>query len=149
MKKIIVSFFISIIFFGCSNAVRTTITPEEKYLNFIETLSKDKSQIFEAVEEWIIVNATDANRIIQLRDKESGKIIVKAVTKVTVGLTKLPMNYILIIRMSDNKIEFNYEIGEMASYYGGYPPASSIDEIKNEFILIKDSILNKITNYSK
>lgn len=35
----------------------------------------------------------------------------------------------------------------MATAYGGYPPESSIEEIKNEFISTKNSILNKIENY--
>lgn len=67
--------------------------------------------------------------------------------QVTVGMTKLPMNYILIIRISDEKIVLNFEIGEMATSNGGYPPETSIKEIEKEFISIKNRIINKIENY--
>ena len=147
MKYIYILFVISIFLFGCSGAVRTTINPEEKNYTFEENTSKSKTVAFEAVDEWLAVNANNAKNIIQLKDKDAGKFVAKPTMNVTVGLTKLPMNYSLILRISDEKIIFNFEIGEMATAYGGYPPESSIEEIKNEFISMKDDILNKIENY--
>lgn len=147
MKHISTLIIITILFFGCSGAVRTSISSQEKYYTFEENLSKSKTLVFEAVDEWIAVNATNSKNIVQLRDKEAGKLIVKPTMQVTVGMTKLPMNYILIIRISDEKIVLNFEISEMATSYGGYPPETSIEEIEKEFISIKNSIMNKIENY--
>lgn len=147
MKYIYFLFVISIFLYGCSGAVRTTISPEEKDYTFEENTSKSKTVAFEAVDEWLAVNANNSKNIIQLKDKDAGKFVVKPVMDVTVSMTKLPMNYTLIMRISDKKIVFNFEIGEMATAYGGYPPESSIEEIKNEFISTKNSILNKIENY--
>lgn len=140
--------FIAFIFLvGCSVAVRTSINPEEKTYVFNENISKTKSVTFDTVDEWFAINTNNYKDVVQLKDKESGKFIAKLVMDVSVGLTKLPMNYTLIIRISEKEIVFNFEIGEMATSYGGFPPESSIEEIKNEFIKIKDSILNKIRSY--
>ena len=142
------SLLIAFIFIiGCSGAVRTSLNPEEKSYVFYENNSKSIGETFDAVDEWFAINTKSYKDVVQLKDKESGKFIVKIVMEVSVGMTKLPMNYTLIIKISEKEIVFNFEIGEMATSYGGYPPESSIDEIKNEFASIKNSILDKITNY--
>lgn len=137
----------TVFLFGCSGAVRTSISPEERTYIFDEQILKSKAETFDAVDEWFAVNTKNYKDVVQLKDKETGKLIAKLIMDVSVGLTKLPMNYVLIIRISDKEMTFNFEIGKMATSYGGYPPESSIVEIENEFIEIKNSILSKIKNY--
>lgn len=103
MKYIYLLFVISIFLYGCSGAVRTTISPGEKNYTFEENTSKSKTVAFEAVDEWLAVNANNAKNIIQLKDKDAGKFVVKPIMDVTVGMTNLPMNYTLIMRISDKK----------------------------------------------
>lgn len=71
MKHISTLIIIAILFFGCSGAVRTSISSQEKHYTFEENLSKSKTLVFEAVDEWIVVNATNSINIVQLRRQRS------------------------------------------------------------------------------
>jgi hypothetical protein len=59
-------------------------TGEIVFTEVIQMDSLSKDQVYAIVKEWIAVTYKDASEVIQMDDKESGKLICKAVIPVVI-----------------------------------------------------------------
>jgi len=83
MKILITAaFMLSIFVIGCAPKMvpHSTNTPFE--FSLIDTLPGTKNDIYVKAYEWMAKNYTSAKDVIQMHDKEAGKIIAKAVIAV-------------------------------------------------------------------
>ncbi len=84
--------------------------------------SANKSQLYSKAREWFTINFKSANAVLQMDDKEDGKLIGKAWQDITAltGLgtkSKVKMWYTISIYVKDNK--FKYSISNIT--YQNYP----------------------------
>lgn len=158
MKKLFLFLIISILIYGCSSiSFRDSISDQEKYFNYSEKTEKTKVDAFRLVEEWLAVNAKDANQMIQLKNEETGTIVFKASCNITtgIGIATWALPYTTTIKLKDNSISYIFEVGQIqyskdfwsgAAKYG-YPAKDDMKEIEDTFVTIKNNITTYVNNH--
>ncbi len=125
---------------GCvdlSMARRQNLDAGEGKYEYVEEHGTSKDSAYDKTIEWIALNYKSANSVIQLQDKSNGKIVVKAVEPfLNVDRTSY-CDYTVAITIKDQKMKFNFELGETNStggiYPGGYPAKTEIVKIEGDF----------------
>lgn len=77
MKKTIILFFLI--------TVSTYSQEPLEYDNIIEVNSIEKDKLFEVLNDWTAITFNSANDVIQLSDKDNGKLIIKGVKNYSLG----------------------------------------------------------------
>lgn len=153
MKRLI---FLVVLFIP-SMAYLQTIEKDEKTGKYacsgvvqIDSVSKDR--LFAKTMEWIALNYKSANDVIQLSNKEDGKIICKGNFKTMVLLTSGYIGHTLTLDFKDGK--FRYQYTNFAFVTPGNElhfesaMAARKKTISNTEEYIRDSI-RSLTNYIK
>jgi hypothetical protein len=137
-------------FIGCANmGPRTELKPNEGSYEYIEDHGITKDSAFGKAAEWIAMNFRSANSVIQLQDRDAGKIVLKAAVPFTNVAYVNHCSYTLAVFVKDQKMKFAFDLGEIlpgpnAPTWGGYPPESEMPDIESEFLRIKSSMLASI-----
>ena len=134
--------------FGCAGYM--PIEESERYTEYIEEHPLTKDKAYDATLEWIATNFRSANTVIQLKEKENGRIIVQAVGSYSSDILQaviMNYNYTFSIRIADKKIKYEFTINNIVG--GSTPPTKhGLPDIKKSFIETKNSIQNAIKNYT-
>lgn len=80
----------------------------------VEIENMDKGHIYNKVLEWLVINYKSANDVIQLKDKEVGKVIVKGNFSTSMYMKQGWVRHTLILDIKDNKYRYTYS---NLSYY--------------------------------
>ncbi len=140
MKKL--SLLLVFLLISCSGY--QTITKEEGSFQFIEEHNLSKDQAYDASLEIMAQNYGSSKEVIQLQNKESGKIIGKGIGKYFYDLlqsVEITYDYTLTITVKDNKAKFVFQTKP------GKVQKGDLDKVKNHYLEIKDSILEYYKNY--
>lgn len=138
----------SIFLFGCANMGRRQgYEPNENHKEWVvdHTLSKDES--YNRAITWIAVHFNSANDVIQLKDKETGTIVVKALAPWTNVAYPANIRYTFQLKTKDNKAKFTFDLGGIVgtSDYpedpNGAPSESEMPAIIGNMEGIKNSIV--------
>jgi len=100
MKKTIILFFLI--------TVSTYSQEPLEYDNIIEVNSIEKDKLFEILNDWTAIIFNSANDVIQLSDKDNGKLIIKGVKNYSLGRSLYNcydgfISFTLRIVVKDNK----------------------------------------------
>ena len=100
MKKTIILFFLI--------TVSTYSQEPLEYDNIIEVNSIEKDKLFEILNDWTAIIFNSANDVIQLSDKDNGKLIIKGVKNYSLGSSLYNcydgfISFTLRIVVKDNK----------------------------------------------
>jgi hypothetical protein len=136
MRKIFIIGMISLLFMSCASVTfQKNLSKRDKVYTYIidHTLSKEKS--FERIDSWIAQNYKNAQKVIQLREKSDGAIVLKPVVSWIFGTTVICYSsYTLSIKTKDKKSRLVFELGTTTgSCYGPYPTVPAMESIKSEF----------------
>ena len=144
MKKIFY-FLMAITLIGCaSSSVRHNLNPGEGYYESTDEHAKTQNEAFVAAMEWIATHYNDADKVIQMSDKDAGIIVAKGMSQISVFTQPVYFGYTLKIKFKENKVKFEFTTG--TNHNGYYPPADSMDDLKKEYSAIKISIMNKVNS---
>lgn len=116
----------------------------------LNEITQDK--LFDGALEWIALNYKSANDVIQLKEKELGKIVVKGKYGVILfAKEKGTISHTLILEFKEGKFRYTYS---GFSYYDRYSGENTFEEEKSEFIISKtEELINlsieDMTNYIK
>lgn len=91
---------------GCAHA--QVVPPEELVLQEVHEITLSKDAIFARSLEWMAQAFVDSTQVIELRDKENGKIIGKGVTVFYNGNVPTPCRFTMMIEAKDNKYRVTY-----------------------------------------
>lgn len=80
----------------------------------IEVEKMTKTEIYKKALEWLTLNYKSANDVIQLKDEESGKIILKGNFSTGIFLKEGFLRHTLILDFKDERFRYNYT---SLSYY--------------------------------
>lgn len=126
MKKIILtSLLVAINFLSYSqskNKDATIVLPVDSisklvtYQGVVQAEGISKNDLYLSAKEWFVKTFKSANHVIQMDDKESGKIIGKGISKSSYNYLMhtvlYDLNYTVSITVKDGR--FRYEIGDMS-----------------------------------
>jgi hypothetical protein len=81
---------------GCAGL--EIVPVEQRSLQCIHEVNMSKDQIFDKSLEWMAQTYVDSKEVIEIKDKENGKIIGKGLTRILInGISTLPCRYTFII----------------------------------------------------
>lgn len=107
-KKIII--IASIICITACAQMQTAKPEDLEYsaVHQINGLSKD--ELFTKTQSWFAVTFVDSKSVLELQDKENGRIIGKGMTEFyNAGIAQIPTRFTMIIDFKDNKIRTQYK----------------------------------------
>ncbi len=112
----------------------------------VHDLTKEKS--FERIDAWVAKTYNNAQKVIQLREKEDGAIVLKPVVSWIFGMTeKCRSTYTVSIKTKDNRTKLTIELGKTTgSCYGPYPTVPAMPTIRAEFNGIFAGIKKSLTS---
>ncbi len=142
--KYLTVLIITLFFFGCAGL--TQITQEEGYFEFVEEHTLNQGDAYDASLEWMAKNYGASKEVIQLQNKETGKIIGKGIGEYwydALQSLKVNYNYSLTITVRDNKAKFEFQTlsGENAVQKG------DLYKVEQHYLDIKNSILLYYSNF--
>ena len=144
MKKIIA--MTSLLLIGC--AAFTAIPIEERKSEIvIEDLNKGKDELYDITLEWMAKVFKDSKSVIEVKDKNRGKIIGKGYWVVT-GFGNTGVTFTLSISIKESKIRGQFE---NYGYYDGSPIYTSdkwvLEKSKQKAIEKMDDLKKYINEY--
>ena len=98
----------SLVFIFCASQTRIQNPEQLNYQQVYEvTLTKDV--IYDKALEWMARTYGSSKEVIELQDKELGKIIGKGITQIKYPLATIPCEYTIIVEAKDNKFRVTFE----------------------------------------
>lgn len=95
---------------GCAEMMGNIVPPQERALEMVHEVPLKKDEIFNRSLEWMAKTFVDSKEVIELKDKESGKIIGKGIVTFTnMGMATIPCRYTLTIEAKDGKYRASFE----------------------------------------
>jgi hypothetical protein len=141
MKNLLFVFLV--LLWSCSGL--ELITEEQRNVEFIESQNIGKDIAFDKALEWIAINFNSANDVIQLKDKETGILVVQAVFSYPydiLGSITETVGYTMTIRLKEDKIKFEFKTKNLLT---GFPPQKGdLQKINNNYLTIKNEILTAL-----
>jgi len=94
---------------GCAVTKQAPVVPpEELTLQEVHEITLSKDAIFARSLEWMVRAFVDSSQVIELRDKENGKIIGKGMTEFYNGEMPTPCRFTMMIEAKNNKYRVTY-----------------------------------------
>jgi len=142
-----------LLFIGCAGVNLTEVKPEERNQTYIFEIEMNKSQLFDKIIEWMARTYNSSKDVIQMQDKNNGKIIGKGVTSFLNIYVEIPCEYTVTIDVRDNKYRIIFEnfIGLWGQFRNNPQPVTdkgSLDQLKIKTKAIADSSYSYITKKS-
>lgn len=115
MKKFLLCFPLLLV--GCAGLIvedRTPITAE-----FVHEIQKPKKEVFSKAVEWTAKNFHSANDVIQLKDEETGKIVVHGTFK-AVGQFVQPSDIPFSMNIDIKDMKYRVQFEDLRSFHSSY-----------------------------
>jgi hypothetical protein len=127
----------------------TVVPQEERSVQQVREVRLSKDQIFDKSLEWMAQTFVDSKAVIELKDKDSGKIIGKGVTKFRNAVVDVPCRFTLILEAKDGKYRTTY-----SNFTGLWNDGSSslleyksqIDDVKRNLAAIDASLYEYLSS---
>ena len=126
MKKVILFILFSIIvisFIGCASLGE--VPEEERTFQKIYDLEMSKNEIYDKSLYWMAETFVDSKAVIEVRDKENGKIIGKGIMKYFILGVKKLVRYTMIIDIKEDKLRLTFK--DYVAFYGEYNQHTTSD----------------------
>jgi hypothetical protein len=138
---------------GCAgSSIRMSYEPNEQHHEYTIDHGLTKDEAFKRAMNWVAVNYVSANDVIQLKDKETGVIVVKAVAPFVVITSTRYVNYTMQIKVKDNKSKITFDLAGLTGGGGFYeqpnyaPPRDAMPSIIGGFVTTKNALTSAWTS---
>jgi len=149
MKFLTTLFLLALTFIDCAGY--ENITDKERYFEYIGEHPLNQEEAFDASMEWVAKSFVSANTVIQLQNKEQGKIILQAVGSYYYDILNTHLvsyRYTLSITIRDNKSKYEFTVQNTIE--SGLPPQKKdMPNIEKNFLVTKNNITAYLSNYTK
>ena len=155
MKKIIIIVAFTIIISCVAPGGFQIVPQEERIVRQIHEVKLTKDEIFPKCLEWMAQTFVDSKEVVELKDKETGKIIGKGITNfMSGGIVSIPCRYTIVIDIKDYKYRTTYKnfIGLFGQYRNDPVPLKHkayIDEVKTKLMSLDQDLFIYLTTAKK
>jgi hypothetical protein len=124
---------------------------EERSMQKVHDIDLTKNEIYDKSLEWMAQTLSGSREVIELKDKDNGKIIGKGITsfrgKIGIGSTNVLCRFTLTVEAKDNKYRTTYNnfVGLWGESYDRPEPVEQkeyVDSVKAKLTLIDDDLYN-------
>jgi len=133
------------------------VTPiEERSVQKVHEIDLTKNEIYDVSLEWMARTFFDNKEVIELKDKDNGKIIGKGITyfkgKIGWFSADIPCRFTLILEAKDNKYRTTYNNlvalhGESQTRPMPLDQKVYVDAVKAKLSVIDDGLYNYLKEY--
>lgn len=154
MKKIIVYFIIlaSVFLQSCASTYGGKVTPDQLTFQKVYEINDIKSdEIFDRTLEWMAKSFSDFREVIELKDRERGKIIGNGIVKFKDVVNISDCKYMVNIDIKDGRFRIAYSnYIWLGTALGNIPLDKKyhVEQVNLSFSKISDNLYNYIVNYS-
>jgi hypothetical protein len=143
-------FIVSVISFA-SCASMPVVPMEDRSLQKVHDIDLTKNEIYDTSLEWMAQTLSGSREVIELKDKDNGKIIGKGITsfrgKIGIGSTNVLCRFTLTVEAKDNRYRTTYSnfVGLWGESYNRPEPVEQkeyLDSVKAKLTLIDDDLYN-------
>jgi len=137
---------------------RTSLDPSEETIVYVEYYDRGKDDAFVAASAWIAKNFNSAGDVIQMSDKKSGTIVVKALWPVpwtqkggsgTSGPVVYNVSYTMTFQSKNNKGKIEFHTGHLINQQSRqenlYLDSENMPKLFAYYDDIKDNLIKAIT----
>ena len=154
MKKIndYSAFFTYLLLGCCASTDGGKVTTDQ--LNFqrvYEIKNIPSEEIFDRTVEWMAVTFVDSREVVELKDRERGKIIGNGMEEFKDVVNIRECKFMITIEIKDNRFRItfsNYFWLETACVYIPLDKKYRVDQVNTSFLNMSDNLFNFIINYS-
>ena len=115
----------------------------------LEFENRTKDDLFDKTIEWVTLNYNSANDVVQLNDKEAGKLIVKGIVVLPASMGRtLNINHTLTFEFKENRMRYRYT-GFSGFYLDYNGNAGSSSSFESEIWKKNNSTLKKLDGHIK
>jgi hypothetical protein len=124
---------------------------EDRSMQKVHDIDLTKNEIYDTSLEWMAQTLSGAREVIELKDKDNGKIIGKGITsfrgKVGIGSTNVLCRFTLTVEAKDNRYRTTYSnfVGLWGESYSRPEPLEQkeyLDAVKSKLTRIDDDLYN-------
>jgi hypothetical protein len=124
---------------------------EDRSMQKVHDIDLTKNEIYDTSLEWMAQTLSGPREVIELKDKDNGKIIGKGITsfrgKVGIGSTNVLCRFTLTVEAKDNKYRTTYSnfVGLWGESYSRPEPLEQkkyLDAVKSKLTRIDDDLYN-------
>lgn len=139
---------------SCVTVPQPEVPEEERSLQKVHEIDLKKSVIFDKSLEWMAQTFVDSKAVIELKDKESGKIIGKGRTSFNVesGLSSVPIpcRFTLMLEAKDNKYRATYDNfigmwGQSENIPQPLKQKAHVDAVKEKMLQLDKALYDYLT----
>lgn len=124
---------------------------EDRSVQKVHQIDLTKNEIYDMSLEWMARTFFNSKEVIEIKDKDNGKIIGKGITtfrgKIGWFSADIPCMFTLIVEAKDNKYRTTYSnfVGLWGESYGRPEPLEKkayVDAVKSKLAVIDDGLYN-------
>jgi len=94
------------LFSACANL--QVVPPEQRSIQKVHEINLTKNEIYDKSLEWMAQAFHDSKSVIELKDRENGKIIGKGMTSFTNVVAEIPCRFTMVLETKDGKYRTSY-----------------------------------------
>jgi hypothetical protein len=150
MNKTICYFLCVLSVIALASCASVPVAPvEDRSMQYVHDIDLTKNEIYDISLEWMARTFFDTREVIELKDKENGKIIGKGITffrgKIGWFSADIPCRFTMIIEAKDNKYRATYNnfVGLYGENYSRPEPLEQkkyVDAVKAKLAAIDDDL---------
>jgi len=152
MNRIMCYFLCILSVIAFASCASMPIAPiEDRSMQKVHDIDLTKNEIYDASLEWMAETLSGSREVIELKDKENGKIIGKGITsfrgKIGIGSTNVLCRFTLIVEAKDNKYRTTYNnfVGLWGENFNRPEPLEQeayVEAVKAKLALMDDGLYN-------
>lgn len=140
--------FLGLFLAGCAGMEPAPIA--DRSLQKVHDIDLKKDEIYSRSLEWLAKTFTDSKAVIEMQDKDSGKIIGKGVITFTAGIVNIPCRFTMSIEAKDGRYRTTYSnfTGLWDDGLNSQPLEQTrhIEQVKADLTIIDADLLSFLSN---
>ena len=156
MKQIQTTLLIlsSLILLGCASALQDnfygeTVSPDQLKVQKVYDLTNvNANEIYDRTLEWLALTFADAREVIELKDKERGKIIGNGIVKFKDYTTVNDCKFMVTIDIQEGRFRITFSNYDWVGVNYPLNKKYHVDQINSSLLALSEDLNNYIINYS-
>ena len=143
---------LSIYLVNCASTYGGKVTPDQlEFQKIYDIKDVGATEIFDRTVEWLAKTFVDSREVIELKDRERGKIIGNGIVKFKDVVNISNCKYMVTIDIQKGRFRITFSnylwigtsLGDIA-----LDKKYHVDQVNSSFLILSDDLYNYILNYS-
>lgn len=145
----VIPILLVILFVSCASTYGGKVTPDQLKLQKVYDVPDVSAvEIFDRTIEWLAKIFVDAREVIELQDRERGKIIGNGIVKFNDVVTVNDCKFMVTIDIQEGRFRITFSNYKWVGVEYALDKKYHVDQINSSLLALSDDLHNYILNYS-